>query len=315
MRTLALQTFRLRLLSVVLVSAAALSTGGCGTPRFAFASAAVFNSSTYLLHLPGVAGEQYLDREMLRGLRQGGFDGAMEIFDWTAGDPGLGALTARKRNGRQAQEIADKIEARFREHPGGRIIIVSHSGGTGLAVWALEKLPADVHVDTVLLLSSALSPTYDLSAALRQVRGKVYAFTSSSDALVLGLGTSLFGTIDGKKVEAAGRRGFRRPAGANEAEYEKLVPVPYQRRWVRDGNIGDHIGSISKRFAKNVLARLLLEGEIPREAASAAGVQAEAGGGPSESGGVEGPAPAPPEVPSQKLSLQAETDAADSRKP
>jgi hypothetical protein len=93
------------------------------------------------------------------------------------------------------------------------------------------------------------------------------------------------------------------------------VPVPYQRRWVRDGNIGDHIGSISKRFAKNVLARLLLEGEIPREAASAAGVQAEAGGGPSESGGVEGPAPAPPEVPSQKPSLQAETDAADSRKP
>ena len=36
---------------------------------------------------------------------------------------------------------------------------------TGLAVWALEKLPDDVKVDTVLLMSSALSPTYDLSKA------------------------------------------------------------------------------------------------------------------------------------------------------
>jgi hypothetical protein len=121
-------------------------------------------------------------------------------------------------------------------------------------VWALEKLPADVKVDTVLLLASALSPEYDLRDALRRVRGKMYSFSSLDDALVLGVGTRTFGTIDGVKCDAAGRCGFALPEGVEPAAYEKLVQVPYSAEWMDLDNIGDHVGPLRELFARDVLA-------------------------------------------------------------
>jgi pimeloyl-ACP methyl ester carboxylesterase len=199
---------------------------------------------------------------MLAGLREGGFYGETDVHDWTGNDPGIAALLARERNEREAQVVADLIEKRFRDHPKGRIVLTAHSGGTGIAVWALEKLPKDVKVDTVLLLASALSPRYDLTDALAHVRGGMYAFTSELDAFVLGAGTSTFGTIDGVKCDAAGRWGFEMPDDADPKQYEKLVPMPYDaKQWLREGNLGDHIGPMNRRFARNVLAPLVAGGQ------------------------------------------------------
>ena len=52
-------------------------------------------------------------------------------------------------------------------------------------MWALEKLPDDVMVDDLVMVASALSPQYDLSKALKHVRGKAYAFNSMLDVLIL----------------------------------------------------------------------------------------------------------------------------------
>lgn len=213
---------------------------------------------TYLLHLPGIAGIKRIDRHMIEGLQDAGFSGQIETYDWTKGDPGIDALLARKRNDDEAATIAQKITTLRRTHSAARILLTSHSGGTGVAVWALEKLPPDIKVDTVLLLSSALSPDYDLTAALRHVSGKMYVFSSENDALVLGAGTKLFGTIDGVKTEAAGLVGFRQPSTADPAQYQKLIARPYQNEWMRYGNIGDHIGSMSRAFAAKVLEPLLV---------------------------------------------------------
>ena len=120
---------------------------------------------TILLHLPGVAGELSIDRDLIRGLKAGGYSGQTEIYDWTESDPGLSALWSRRRNDKEAQRIADKIIQIVKDDPASRIVITAHSGGTGLAVWALEKLPQDLHVQTLILLSSALSPGYDLTKA------------------------------------------------------------------------------------------------------------------------------------------------------
>jgi pimeloyl-ACP methyl ester carboxylesterase len=150
--------------------------------------------------------------------------------------------------------VADALTKRYRENPSRRIVITSHSGGTGIAVWALEKLPDDVKVDTVVMLASALSPDYDLTRALRHVRGRMYAFNSLTDTLVLGVGTRTFGTVDGVKCDAAGRCGFSLPDGADETQYKKLVQVPYNAAWMALGNIGDHIGPMSNPFARDVLA-------------------------------------------------------------
>jgi hypothetical protein len=221
-------------------------------------------SDDYLLHLPGISGYHWIDRQLLAGLREGGFEGVVDVHDWTGDNAGLGALLERRRHEAESQRVAEAITARARKYPKSRIVLTAHSGGTGILVWALEKLPEDVTVDTVLLLAPALSPEYDLSVALSHVRGKVYAFTSELDAFVLGGGTRTFGTIDGVKTDAAGRFGFVMPDGADEKLYEeKLVPMPYTSEWIREGNLGDHIGPMGRRFARNVLTPLVAAGGRP----------------------------------------------------
>ena len=81
---------------------------------------------------------------------------------------------------------------------------------------------------------------------------------------MLGPGTRAFGTIDRIMTNAAGRVGFEKPAGADDAQYAKLVQIPYDRGFMIFGNIGDHIGPMMPRFAARVIAPLILTGELPR---------------------------------------------------
>jgi pimeloyl-ACP methyl ester carboxylesterase len=220
-----------------------------------------------LVHLPGIAGLRWIDREMLAGIKAGGYAGQVKSYDWTGDDPGLPALRNRLRNEREARVVARKIRGLLSAEPTARVTLVGHSGGTGIAVWALEELPEDVFIDSLVLLAPALSPAYDLSKALRHVRGKAYVFTSEHDAIVLGAGTTVFGTIDGVKTAAAGKVGFSRPEGADGEAYEKLVQMPYVARWMKFHNIGDHIGCMSRSFARHVIAPLLRgEAETAAEA-------------------------------------------------
>jgi len=224
---------------------------------------------TFVLHLPGIAGDRWVDKQMTIGLRDAGYTGELLTYDWTENKPGISALRALERNQAEAAKIADIITAHFRADPGLKIIVTSHSGGTGLAIWALEKLPADVKVDTVMLLSSALSPDYDLSKALEHVRGTCYSFYSENDVLVLNTGTKLFGTIDGKNCESAGEFGFTFPQTADAKQYAKLIQKPYDKAWMKYDNIGDHMGSMRRPFSANVLAPLLFNSP-PRLTANAA---------------------------------------------
>lgn len=217
------------------------------------------SKDVWLLHLPGIGGEMPIDHNMTAGLRDGGYPGAIEIYDWTEHDPGLAALLAHERNEREANQIAAMIEKRLKENPNLEITLTSHSAGTGLAVWALEKLPEKMQVQTLVLLASALSPRYDLTAALKHVRGKAYSYYSNGDTIVLGAGTKMFGTVDGVKSESAGLAGFSAPKGSDPKQYEKLVQVPYDKQWLRYGDTGDHIGCMSRSFAKHVLAPVVIQ--------------------------------------------------------
>lgn len=214
-------------------------------------------AADYLLHRPGIGGYRWIDRQMIAGLKEGGYDGRLAVHDWPGDNAGLEALLNRPRNEREAQRVAGALEKRYRENPRRRIVVTAHSGGTGIAVWALEKLPADVKVDTVVMLASALSPEYDLTESLRHVRGRMYSFTSLTDTLVLGVGTKTFGTIDGIQSDAAGRTGFVLPSSADAAQYAKLVSVPYDADWMRLDHIGDHIGPMSRAFAAEVLTPIV----------------------------------------------------------
>jgi pimeloyl-ACP methyl ester carboxylesterase len=221
--------------------------------------AALANQSTYVLYLPGISGARGLDRGFVRALQEGGLSEAIEMDDWTAGNPGIAALMAYDRNQREAERIATRIVERRRAHPAERFILIAHSGGCGIAAWALEKLPADVHVDNLVLLAPALSPRYDLSRALRRVRGSAVSLWSSRDRFVLGWGTLVFGTIDRRHTFAAGRVGFRFPAAGDAIEYRKLTQMPYDPSWLRVGHLGDHIGMMLRPFARDVLVPIVRE--------------------------------------------------------
>lgn len=237
---------------------------GGGTAMAASARPATCpHSRNYLLELCGIAGTKPIDRAAVRGIVAGGFHETVQFYDWTEHDPGMDALVDIHRNKREAIKIAALLARQIRARPGARIYILAHSGGTGLAVWALEDLPADCKINSMVLMSSALSPRYDLSKALSHITGHLYVFSSLADLLVLGVGTQLFGTIDGVKTDAAGRVGFTAPRGADLAQYTKLVSLPYDPAWIRYGDMGDHVGGMRTAFARRIIAPLLLHGIVP----------------------------------------------------
>jgi hypothetical protein len=222
-------------------------------------------AKTWVLHLPGVSGESHIDRDLRTGLRNAGFVGDIHIYDWTCKDPGIPALHNRQRNHEQAAIIAQHLTQQFRAAPDVPIYLTCHSGGAGPAVWSLEKLPQDVSVKSLVMISPALSPGYDLSAALSHVSGKAYCFYSPDDDMVLGTGTKLFGTIDGVRTDAAGRVGFTKPQGADDRQYAKLIAKPYEPAWARFGNIGGHVGSMTVPFAHAVIGPIMLEKALAEE--------------------------------------------------
>ncbi|QOV87805.1 alpha/beta fold hydrolase [Humisphaera borealis] len=219
----------------------------------------VDSKDAYILHVPGIAGEAGIDHFLIGGLKDGGFKGKAEIYDWTGDEKGLKALMNRRRADEEAAKVAEKVIAFRKANPKGQIMLTGHSAGTGVIIFALEKLPKDVKVDGALLLSPALSPDYDLSSALSHVTGRVYVFSSTLDYFVLGLGTKLFGTIDRKNGDSAGRVGFIQPANAADPkQYEKLVSCPYEKGWLKFGNIGDHVSVMSRTFSRHILSPLVL---------------------------------------------------------
>jgi hypothetical protein len=224
----------------------------------------------FLLHLPGIGGKRNIDLYMTRGFEDGGFKGDVQIYDWTEHDIGFGALLAKDRNHKEAEVIAKIITDRFDKDPSAPIYLSCHSGGGGLAIWALEDLPDRVMINTLLMMAPALSPKYDLSIALQHVSGKAYVFQSTRDALVLGTGCRLMGTIDGVKTDAAGRVGFEMPSTGDVGQYAKLVPMPYNPEWIRLGDEGSHIGAMDYRFSRAVIAPLVLSGTQPPANAQAA---------------------------------------------
>ena len=241
---------------------------GCGTPVAKVETVQIVKPAVpilppLLLHLPGIGGKRSIDVAMTRGFKQGGFTGEIEIYDWTEEDAGLRSLISTARNHKEAQLIADKITQRFDRDPLSPIYLTCHSGGGGIAIWALEDLPARVKIQTVVLMSPALSPTYDLTAALRHVSGKAYVFSSIDDVLVLGTGCQLLGTIDGVKTQAAGMVGFKMPATADAGQYAKLIPEPYNPAWIQYDDYGNHVGGMTHLFGQLVLAPLVLSGKLP----------------------------------------------------
>lgn len=190
---------------------------------------------------------------MVRGLRQGGVDQAIRPIAWDRPADPITNLTQVSRNLERAGLIADQIVEYHHQFPDAPISLVGFSGGGGLAVLSAEALPEQFPLDRVILIGAALSPQYDLSAVLRRCRRGLVSFYSPQDWLVLDAGTRLFGTIDRQVVTAAGCVGFRDDQG-RLLETPLLTQIAWDRRWLRWGHDGSHLGWLSEAWGREVLA-------------------------------------------------------------
>jgi len=214
---------------------------------------------TYLVHLPGIGGRTSLDINWVKGLQDGHVAGHAELYDWTRPNWWLWALRAYEHNRAESRMIADRIAARVHEDPQAKIILTAWSGGCQVAIWALEDLPDDVRLQSVVMVAPSMNPQYDMSRALSHIRGSLFAVTSPGDWFILGGGTLVFGVSDGSHTPGAGMVGFEIPESADQAEYKKLVQLAYAFKWAQYGNLGGHGGAVGTAFARDVMAPLLKE--------------------------------------------------------
>jgi pimeloyl-ACP methyl ester carboxylesterase len=218
----------------------------------------------YAVILPGIEGTSYLNRNVAKGLIDGGWPGAVEVYDWTAGSVFLFPVNLRalERNKHEAEKVARKIVAYQSKHPGKPVHIIGHSGGGGVAVLALEALPPDRQITSAILLAPAISPDYDLRQALRHTEQGVWNFYSRHDVGFLKAGTMFMGTMDGQHTSAAGAVGFHAPWGLDDAGRRlyatKLRQQPYSRKMADSGHTGSHVGWAEPRFVAEWLCPIML---------------------------------------------------------
>jgi hypothetical protein len=194
---------------------------------------------------------------------------AVEFVPWGHGrGRWLADLTNVANRDNHAQLVAQNVRRSKIERPLDPIYLVAKSGGSGVVVKALELLDAQ-QVERVVMLAPALSPSYDLSNALRAVRREMVVFWSPLDVIILGAGTRVFGTIDRVKTASAGLVGFRVPAVGKSndnigREYDKLRQVRWQPRMAASGYLGGHFGPDNPLFLRRYVVPLLRVEEDPR---------------------------------------------------
>jgi len=244
------------------ILAGALLACGCGGVNYTSPERYEHGLVVCLSGAGGMMGE--VDR-IRDGLASGGVDCAIEGFDWSRGEV-LGDQMDVAENRRRAAQLAARVATYAKNHPGQPIHLVGISAGTGLIVWALEELPGGQVADAVLLASS-LDTHYDLTQALRNVKGRIYCFTSVADT-ILALGVTWAGTVDRGGGVAGGLVGFAPPDGVPDETkrlyQEKLKQFAWTPADMLLGHLGDHLGATSPTFVRVRIAPLVL-GREPAE--------------------------------------------------
>jgi len=164
--------------------------------------------------LPGIEGISANNVGIQQGLADGGVPFALRIYPWGFPVPGVGMLinqTDVVGNRNAGGRLADEIVAYQQAYPGRGVFLIGHSGGGGIAVFAMESLAGKAGakpIDGAFLVSASLSSDYDLSSALRMTRRGLVNIYNSLDTSLLGVGTAVFGNVDGGHGDSTGRTGF-----------------------------------------------------------------------------------------------------------
>jgi pimeloyl-ACP methyl ester carboxylesterase len=235
-----------RLLPVGLL-AGALLAGCVSAPQQRAAAPAGERAVVFVVG--GIGGLDPLQLWAPVALPRAGVTHEIRVFEWTHGKfRFLRDLQDARHLVAEANRLADSVrEALALGRP---VYLLGHSAGAGLVLEAAGRLPPG-SLERVVVLSAAVSPTYDLRPALRASRGGVVSFNSCCDLFTLSWGTTQFGTVDRVYGPAAGLDGFRVPDGLDaegQALYARLVQRPWKWGMLLEGCGGGHHGPTMPLF-------------------------------------------------------------------
>ena len=254
--------------AVLAVAALAAVVGGCAGRTDSDLSLHGDRGKGLIVILPGIQGNGSINEDIRQGLIGAGIQCAVEIRQWGFLIPGAKLVVNQVNvpgNRVAGRKIAEEVAAYQARYPGRPVYLVGHSGGAGIAVFALEwlaKTAGSAPIAGAVLLSASISSDYDLTAALRQSREGIVNFYNEKDVVLLGIGTTLLGNVDGGRAASAGRAGFRMPgpeaAPQKLAAYQKLYHVRITRDMVDDGS-ASHVAATSRPFVAAYVAEWIID--------------------------------------------------------
>ncbi|MCK4342728.1 MAG: hypothetical protein KAY37_13505 [Phycisphaerae bacterium] len=204
-------------------------------------------------YCPGAGNVDLGDAGVREGLEQAGYRGQVSRLTWSVSFNVAIDQTVQPIARLGAKRLAGYIQDYINQYPGREVNVVGLSAGSGVAIWALEALRPKYKVNNVVLLGSSLSENYDVSKALRHVKGKIYCYYSPNDAVLTQL-MKLACTIDGKfGAEGAGAVGLHPPRGA-----DRVVNIRWRPEFERYGYSGGHMDSTSPAFVRRYVSEHIL---------------------------------------------------------
>ena len=240
---------------------AAVLAAGCDSNGEFMTDARLENGLVIIL--PGIEGESELNQNVRRGLVAAGVERAIPIHSWGRPIPIAGVLINQVDflgNRLAGIGVADVIKNYQDSHPGKPVYVIGHSGGGGVAVFTAEALPEDRKIDGLILLSASISSAYNLTKPLSRCKNGIVNFYNPDDAGLLGIGTTVMGTVDGTHGPSAGLIGFDAPRDRDKEDKKAAYRKLYQVKLTGSARDGDphtsttHVDFVATNVAPWVLA-------------------------------------------------------------
>jgi len=204
--------------------------------------------------LPGIEGHSRLNENIRSGLVASEIYHAIPIYPWGRPVPFVGPLITQvdflgnRLAGIRMAKIITNYQDKYPDRP---VYVVGHSGGGGVAVFTAEAMPEDRKIDGLVLLSASISSAYNLKKALSHCRNGIVNFYNKGDAGVLGLATTVIGTVDGTHGPSAGLIGFD---CFDKPGYEKLYQVRMMGVSSNEHTTSTQVGFVSSYVTPWVLS-------------------------------------------------------------